>query len=65
MTYALPQTGGITDSLTMTRMTVIFDAMGLALDDLWSYYEVAGRPGAAYLAPICLMGLGLIFIVMA
>lgn len=49
----------------MPKMTVIFDEMGLALDDLWSYYEVAGRPGAAYLAPIWLMCLGLVFISLA
>lgn len=28
----------------MTRFAMFIDACGLLCDDLWSYYEIAGRP---------------------
>ena len=33
----------------MPRLAMLIDEIGLAFDDLWSYYEVAGKPAWAVL----------------
>lgn len=48
----------------MPRLALLLDELGLSLDDLWSYYLAAGRPGTAYAAPIFMItaGIGLILL---
>lgn len=40
------------------------DELGLSLDDLWSYYVAAGRPGSGYAGPFWLImaGTGLLLL---
>ena len=46
----------------MPRLALLLDELGLSLDDLYSYYVAAGRPGSGYAGPLWLItaGAGLI-----
>lgn len=60
MSHALPDKAGRKHTRPMPRLALFIDAFGLMCDDLWSYYETAGRPLWAVLAGLIAISAGLV-----
>lgn len=65
MTCALPRAGAGGQTPCMPRFCLLIDSLGLTFDDLWSYYEVLGRPAWAVLTPVLLASTALAAFVLA
>lgn len=44
MSHALPLRILCVQNSPMPKLAQFIDAFGLLIDDLWSYYEISGRP---------------------
>lgn len=64
VSHALPEPVSRRDTCHMPRLALLVDELGLSLDDLWSYYIAAGRPGSGYAAPFWLILMGIVLIMM-